>query len=525
MDFIKIPTQFRDYLELLYYEKVRYNDFLASVKREATNMTDEEWNSSWEYFSNLRDEAYIAFEIAINSMKEIYQEQLKNRKWLLNFPKSKIFLDDYQDDTYDEKESEDYNEQLPRLYPNEDKKTIKTVTLQVTDFCNMACTYCYQRNKKHNSMPIEKAKCFIDLLLNDDQKINSYFSINDLLGIIIDFIGGDPWLEIELVDEVSDYFIAELFRRKHPLAIRFMFNICSNGLLHFDPKVQNYLHKHAEHICYNITIDGNKELHDSCRIDLNGNGTYDRAIAGLIDYETTWNRKMGSKLTLSPNNINYLNLAAQNMINLGYKRINLNCVFEEGWENHHATELYNQLKTLTDWLFENNLEDKAAFSIFTRKIGKSLSEEENGNWCGGTGSMLAMDYKGDLYPCLRYMESSVGEDYPIYTIGNLEDGINCLPEHKERVNCLTCITRRSQSTDECWNCPIAEGCAWCSGYNYECFGTANKRATYICCMHKARVLANVYYWRRRGEEFPLNVPKEWALEIISEEEYEKLKNM
>jgi radical SAM protein with 4Fe4S-binding SPASM domain len=136
--------------------------------------------------------------------------------------------------------------------------------------------------------------------------------------------------------------------------------------------------------------------------------------------------------------------------------------------------------------------------------------------------MLAMDYKGDIYPCLRYMESSLGNKVPPFTIGNLEDGINCKKEHCDRVNCLSCITRRSQSTDKCFNCPISSGCAWCSAYNYEVFGTPNKRATFICCMHKARTLANFYYWRKRGIAYPMNCPEEWAIEIIGEEEFKKL---
>ena len=47
-------------------------------------------------------------------------------------------------------------------------------------------------------------------------------------------------------------------------------------------------------------------------------------------------------------------------------------------------------------------------------------------------------------------------------------------------------------------------------------------------MHKARALANVYYWNKvylRHEPssvYKMYIPKEWALEIISEEEYEML---
>ena len=50
-------------------------------------------------------------------------------------------------------------------------------------------------------------------------------------------------------------------------------------------------------------------------------------------------------------------------------------------------------------------------------------------------------------------------------------------------------------------------------------------------MHKARALANAYYWnkkfRQAGENkrMKLWIPKEWALEIIDEDEWNNLKQM
>ena len=47
-------------------------------------------------------------------------------------------------------------------------------------------------------------------------------------------------------------------------------------------------------------------------------------------------------------------------------------------------------------------------------------------------------------------------------------------------------------------------------------------------MHKARVMAMAYYHNRihrlRGEteRFPLNIPEEWAVEIVGQEEFEGL---
>ena len=164
-------------------------------------------------------------------------------------------------------------------------------------------------------------------------------------------------------------------------------------------------------------------------------------------------------------------------------------------------------------------------SIFSLQCGLPEDESMNNNWCGGTGLMLAFDYKGNAYPCLRYIETSSNPSLDLFIIGDLESGINNNEEHQNKVNCLACITRRSQSTDECFNCPISMGCGWCSAYNYEEFGTPNKRATYICDMHKARSLINFYYWRKKGILFPLNCPKDWAIEIIGEEEFSNLQKM
>jgi hypothetical protein len=62
-------------------------------------------------------------------------------------------------------------------------------------------------------------------------------------------------------------------------------------------------------------------------------------------------------------------------------------------------------------------------------------------------------------------------------------------------------------------------------------GTINKRATFICPMHKARALANVYFWNKyyklkNIDKIKKNYcPKKWALEIIDEDEYEMLNNL
>ena len=55
--------------------------------------------------------------------------------------------------------------------------------------------------------------------------------------MVIEFIGGEPFLEIDLIDKITDYFINKLIKLNHPWATRYRISICSNGILYFEPKV------------------------------------------------------------------------------------------------------------------------------------------------------------------------------------------------------------------------------------------------------------------------------------------------
>ena len=127
---------------------------------------------------------------------------------------------------------EEYGDYLARLYPELHIDTgyvtplgigprTKTITFQVTDRCNLACSYCYQINKGTRRMPFETAKKLVDMLLTGDKGMDEYISPINSPGIILDFIGGEPSLEIELINEIDiikkievcygkSYFISQL---------------------------------------------------------------------------------------------------------------------------------------------------------------------------------------------------------------------------------------------------------------------------------------------------------------------------
>ena len=256
----------------------------------------------------------------------------------------------------------------------------KNITFVVTEKCNLDCTYCYETHKTGIRMTKEVAKQAVDFIF-DEHKVNGYYDFEECPAVIIEFIGGEPLLEIDLIDYISEYFKKKAFELNHPWALNHMFSLTSNGILYKTKKVQDYLNRNPGKVSIGLTIDGNKELHDSCRVFPDGSGSYDiveESVKLWIQNEP----KPQTKITLSPENISYLNDAIKNIQRLGIIGCFTNCVFEEGWTLDHAKILYDEMIKLADYLLENKNYKNLYCSLFDDKIGiKSDSEE---SWCGET---------------------------------------------------------------------------------------------------------------------------------------------
>ena len=405
-------------------------------------------------------------------------------------------------------------------------------TYVANDILTKNC-YCYQTHKGKRRMSFETAKKFIDMIISGEKGMYEYINPIKSPGLVVDFIGGEPFMEIELIDQICTYLMDRLIELQHQRAMRTMFSICSNGVLYRDEKVQKFLSKWANRLSFSVTVDGNKELHDACRVFHDGSPSYDLAIDAVTDWMSR-GYYMGSKITIAPENISFLYDAVKHMVELGYDEINANCVYEKGWTPVHATVLYDQMKRISDYFLDGNFdfEHHMYCSLYNEKFFHPKDKNDLQAWCGGVGnSMIACDPDGVIFPCIRYMESSLGGDQVPYSIGDVDNGIAYNDCTKCRIKCMAKVDRRTQSTDECFYCPIAEGCSNCSAYDYQIHGTPDSRATFICVMHKARALANLYFWNKyyRKNNIPKRmknyVPDEWALEIISQSELVMLKEL
>lgn len=376
----------------------------------------------------------------------------------------------------------------------------KNITFIVTKDCQLACKYCYLVGKNEKErMSWDVAKQAIDYILAHEKDMSE-------ASVVWDFIGGEPFLEIDLIDRICDYLKTEMFRMDHHWFNSYRFSFSTNGINYNSDKVQNFIKKNKEHLSIGITIDGTKKKHDLNRIwkgDGGERGSYDDVVRNI----PLWLEQFpngGTKVTISSADIPYIEESVLHLYSLGIHEVNINCVFEDVWKEGDDTLFEEQLVRLADAIIDGGYYENYACSFFAEFIGKPMDcVTQNQNWCGA-GMMLAVDAEGNFYPCTRFAQYSL-RSKKAWIIGNIHDGID-----KNKLRPFLTLDRCTQSLQKCIDCEVADGCAWCQGENYDAADTPTiyQRSTAICKMHKARVRANNYYWNKLFRKLELEGEKE-----------------
>ena len=203
----------------------------------------------------------------------------------------------------------------------------RQISFIVTQNCNLRCKYCYMVNKNDdNKMTLQVAKDAIDYFLDNQEELFG----DDC--VILDFIGGEPLMEIDLIDEITDYFKLETYRRHSSWFGRYRISISTNGLLYSHPKVQRYIMKNKDNISIGISIDGTKDKHDMQRVYPDGRGSYEDVEKNV----KLWLKQYpdaSTKVTIGHDDLKYVKDSIVHLWNLGIKFVPANTVFENVWED------------------------------------------------------------------------------------------------------------------------------------------------------------------------------------------------
>ena len=221
----------------------------------------------------------------------------------------------------------------------------KDITFIVTKDCQLACKYCYLVGKNTKErMTWEVAKQAIDYILDHENEMKEE-------SVVWDFIGGEPFLEIDLIDKICDYLKTEMYRRGHHWFDSYRFSFSTNGINYHTEKVQQFIKKNREHLSIGITIDGTRRKHDLNRIwktpemeqgflpkKEEERGSYDDVVKNI----PLWLKQFpgaGTKVTISSADIPYIKESVLHLYSLGIHEVNINCVFENVWKDGDDTLL------------------------------------------------------------------------------------------------------------------------------------------------------------------------------------------
>lgn len=361
---------------------------------------------------------------------------------------------------------------------------VNTIFFMLTRACQLRCKYCYIHEKNiPQHMDFDIVKRSVDYIIKD----RDFFSMPS--GIFYLF-GGEVFLNIDLLDQVSGYITRRLEEEHHPWAKSFKLKISTNGLLYSSEKAQHYIKKYHQNLMISITIDGTKVKHDSQRIYADGKGSYEDTVKQIPLWLSQFPHA-NTKITVGRGDIPHIMESVLHIWSLGIRDVNIILAYENYWEEGDDVLLEEQLIKLADYIISHDLYKDHFCLFYNPMMGTPLTPDAKG--CGTGRRMIAIDHKGGFYPCLRFLPSSMESKKPPREIGNCYDGID-----KNKLRPFQALTLINYSPSQCCECDIATGCLSCLGQNYDEADTETmlQRLVFRCKMHKAHVRANEYYWKQ-----------------------------
>ncbi|WP_170861036.1 PapB family radical SAM/SPASM ranthipeptide maturase [Trujillonella endophytica] len=266
---------------------------------------------------------------------------------------------------------------------------LSALSLQVTDACNLACSYCYFYEKEPVAITPEIVDRALDLLAADSAPESTDWHIN--------LFGGEPTLRGDLIDHIC----RESTRRAAACGKQVTFSMTTNGT-RFTPQMLDLITGHD--IATMLSIDGNEQAHDRFRRYLDGRGSYRKILENLPRLMQAPHFKV--RLTISPMTVEYLSASVEELLGLGIRDIATSPVAEQEWTPAHFAEFAAQWQRVGALYIRERL---AGAPVSIKGID-SLDEEEPlsicaGNreyGCGAATSFVFVNVFGDLYPCHRF---------------------------------------------------------------------------------------------------------------------------
>ena len=312
---------------------------------------------------------------------------------------------------------------------------VKALCLHVAHTCNLNCGYCFASQGKYHGdravMSFEVGKQALDFLIaNSGHRTN----------LEVDFFGGEPLMNWDVVKELVAY--ARSIEKEHKK--NFRFTLTTNGML-IDDDVIDFANREMSNVV--LSLDGRKEIHDRCRVDYAGNGSYDRIVPKFQKLvEARGNKDYYMRGTFTHANPDFTK-DVFHMADLGFTELSMEPVVCAPGDPAELTAedlevVKEHYEILAKDMLRRQKEGKPiTFYHYMLDLtgGPCIYKRISG--CGSGTEYKAVTPWGDLYPCHQF----VGEED--YKLGNVWDGVT---NKALREDFRSCNAYARPECADCW---------------------------------------------------------------------------
>jgi uncharacterized protein len=269
---------------------------------------------------------------------------------------------------------------------------ITNASLNLTQQCNLACSYCFNGKKSNERMSFETAVKCVDFILKETAEAN----INRLNGkqrkCEIQFWGGEPLLEWEMIKDITLY--AENTKYKDVIVI---FNGTTNGVLLTEEKF-DFMSEHQ--ISFMVSLDGSPNTHNYYRKFYDGRDSQEIVIGNILKAMGRWPMQ-NIRMSLFPERIEYFAGDISYLVGKGITNIMWSPVYEANWNDYHWKVLEEQLFLIADFMVEAGRKHgiSTSFKEFQRDDRFDKFEKYP---CGAGRHYVGFDVDGAIYICHRF---------------------------------------------------------------------------------------------------------------------------
>ncbi|MDA1102358.1 MAG: quinohemoprotein amine dehydrogenase maturation protein [Gemmatimonadetes bacterium] len=360
-------------------------------------------------------------------------------------------------------------EEVPNDLPPADFP-LNTMVLNVTNKCNLACTYCYeygddkivdtQYGKQPKFMSDDTAEESVEFLLAESRGQPVAH---------LTFFGGETLLNFPILQKT----VAYARRRAAEEGTRIEFSLTTNATL-LKPDVIQWLADND--IGVTISIDGPKPVQDGLRVFHNGKGTYDVVLPKIKELIATHrSRPIGARVTLTQKNLNVLEIYRHLTQEIGFREVGLAPVTTQDHRDYAITpdakdHMLSQFRELAqEWLACAIRDEHHGFTNVTDTIEEIHKGVSKAYGCGAGLGLMGVATDGDVSLCHRFAGS------PEHTIGTVKDGVD-----REKQGKFLVDHHISTKTDchTCWARPICSG--GCYHEAHVQYGDSSKANLHYC---------------------------------------------